>query len=467
MASSRHGQVPNDLSPQPFNQLVQVNGLYFPQDNTARPDNSFVMSPHLGGLVQYPSPPQDNFNLYSMMAVLPQAQPMSANLFGMTQGDSLRQSPNVRNRRRGRGSSRPPIRHDDNPNRSPFLTQFRNHLIQITNLCDISGHAVEFCCDQHGSRFIQNSIPNANPDELQIFFDEILPSAAMLMTDVFGNYPVQFIFEHGTRAMQDQLYEEGLKGNCIRFAHHMYGCRVIQSAVKVLKRDIRTKIVQEFHGNILTVVVDQHANHCVQRIIQMAHDTEDPQMMQFIVDEMIPDIKSLSVHSYSCRVLQRLLEFSSIGQLRQLAAPLLNDLDDLCTNSYGNYIVQHMLEFCRFGPHSEIQTYLLSNVIQFSKDKFASHIVEKAVSLGGKAFKHAVVAAFVERPIELKSIICDQFGNFLIAHILNDVKEEEECVYMLVSAVSSFVESLRQDQFGKYVIALMERQSLIPSSVEE
>ena len=41
--------------------------------------------------------------------------------------------------------------------------------------------------------------------------------------------------------------------------------------------------------------------------------------------------------------------------------------------------------------------------------QFASHIVEKAVSLGGKAFKHAVVAAFVERYGLYKATLASSF----------------------------------------------------------
>lgn len=50
-----------------------------------------------------------------------------------------------------------------------------------------------FMCsaDQYGSRFIQQKLETATTDEKNMVFDEIVPHALSLMTDVFGNYVVQ------------------------------------------------------------------------------------------------------------------------------------------------------------------------------------------------------------------------------------------------------------------------------------
>ena len=63
---------------------------------------------------------------------------------------------------------------------------------------DLSRHIVEFSQDQHGSRFIQQKLERATVNEKQMVFNEILPSAYNLMTDVFGNYVIQKFFEFGT-----------------------------------------------------------------------------------------------------------------------------------------------------------------------------------------------------------------------------------------------------------------------------
>jgi hypothetical protein len=52
-----------------------------------------------------------------------------------------------------------------------------------------------FCsADQYGSRFIQQKLETATIEEKNMVFEEIMPHALSLMTDVFGNYVVQKVF---------------------------------------------------------------------------------------------------------------------------------------------------------------------------------------------------------------------------------------------------------------------------------
>lgn len=45
--------------------------------------------------------------------------------------------------------------------------------------------------DQYGSRFIQQKLETATIEEKEMVFNEIMPQAFSLMTDVFGNYVIQ------------------------------------------------------------------------------------------------------------------------------------------------------------------------------------------------------------------------------------------------------------------------------------
>jgi Pumilio-family RNA binding repeat len=51
---------------------------------------------------------------------------------------------------------------------------------------DIRGHVADFCRDQHGSRFIQQKLENASPEELAAIFSEVEPRLLSLVSDVFG-----------------------------------------------------------------------------------------------------------------------------------------------------------------------------------------------------------------------------------------------------------------------------------------
>ena len=58
-------------------------------------------------------------------------------------------------------------------------------------------------------------------------FREIQPNALQLMTDVFGNYVIQKLFEHGNQ-VQKRVLAEQMKNHVMELSMQMYGCRVVQ-----------------------------------------------------------------------------------------------------------------------------------------------------------------------------------------------------------------------------------------------
>lgn len=110
-----------------------------------------------------------------------------------------------------------------------FLSR-RNNRYPSLSLRDLSCHIVEFSQDQHGSRFIQQKLERATPTEKQIVFNEILPSAYNLMTDVFGNYVIQKFFEFGTPEQKATLAQK-VSGGSGRFFENFPLTRFRRSVV--------------------------------------------------------------------------------------------------------------------------------------------------------------------------------------------------------------------------------------------
>ncbi|KAJ7790121.1 armadillo-type protein [Mycena olivaceomarginata] len=101
--------------------------------------------------------------------------------------------------------------------RSPILDEFRASGKPKTTwkLRDIAGSVVEFSGDQLGSCFIQDELPKASSEERQSVFDEIVPGNTLqLIQDVFGNYVIQKLFEHGTQA-QKTVLANTMEGNVL------------------------------------------------------------------------------------------------------------------------------------------------------------------------------------------------------------------------------------------------------------
>lgn len=79
---------------------------------------------------------------------------------------------------------------------------------------------------------IQQHFEKASEEEREQMFQQILPHAYPLMTDVFGNYVIQKILELGTDEQKIAIYET-MYGNIFELCQNMYGCRVVQRALEV------------------------------------------------------------------------------------------------------------------------------------------------------------------------------------------------------------------------------------------
>jgi hypothetical protein len=200
---------------------------------------------------------------------------------------------------------------NDQVTRSALLEDFRNNKnIKKFDLKDIVGNLVEFSADQHGSRFIQQKLEIASPEERQMVFVEIYPQAFQLMTDVFGNYVIQKFFEYGNQSQRTMLANV-MRGHILALSLQMYGCRVVQKAFEHVDAELQLELVQELDGRVLQCVKDQNGNHVIQKAIECV----PAQHIDFIMMSFVGQVYALSTHPYGCRVLQRVFESCGIEQM--------------------------------------------------------------------------------------------------------------------------------------------------------
>jgi pumilio RNA-binding family len=151
---------------------------------------------------------------------------------------------------------------------SPLLEEFRSSKNRDWTMRRIEGHVVEFCQDQNGSRFIQQRLEMGDVVEQQIVMQEVLPAIRRLRNDVFGNYVVQKLLDFGTPKVKADI-RDTLEGEMVQLSLQMYGCRVVQKALEALDEDDLPRLLLEFHHNVLSCIHDQNGNHVIQKCIEV------------------------------------------------------------------------------------------------------------------------------------------------------------------------------------------------------
>ncbi|XP_065581352.1 pumilio homolog 2-like isoform X2 [Artemia franciscana] len=378
---------------------------------------------------------------YRSGALTPNGMFSSANLFG--QGVKTRTASGGMDKASGR---------------SRLLEDFRNNRFPNLQLRDLANHVVEFSQDQHGSRFIQQKLERAPPNEKQMIFNEIVAAAYALMTDVFGNYVIQKFFEFGTPEQKIALAGK-LRGHVLALALQMYGCRVIQKALESIGTEQQKEIVRELDGHVLKCVKDQNGNHVVQKCIECV----EPGALQFVIDAFEGQVFALSTHPYGCRVIQRILEHCNAEQTLPILNELHQNIDQLIQDQYGNYVIQHVLEHGKQEDKSRIVAAVRGKVLTLSQHKFASNVVEKCVTHATRAERAILIDEVIgfndSAPHgALHTMMKDQFANYVVQKMIDVAEQSQRKI--LMHKIRPHVSTLRKYTYGKHILAKLEKYFL-------
>ena len=186
---------------------------------------------------------------------------------------------------------------------------------------------------------------------------------------------------------------------------------MVQKALETLDDDHLPSLLSEFHGSVLACIHDQNGNHVIQKCIEvmctkakLTLSSDDMEMsrflsdqIQFVIDDVLGSVESLSCHPYGCRVLQRILEHCDAAQrtraLDEIGACHQRLLDD----QYGNYVIQHVLQYGRDQDRESVLNIVVSGgLLTLSRQKFASNVVEKLLKYGSQRHLHVIVREMLQ-----------------------------------------------------------------------
>jgi pumilio RNA-binding family len=372
--------------------------------------------------------------------------------------------------------------HGNHTPRDALVDEFRSSFGKpgkTWTLKELSTHIVAFCQDQHGSRFIQQRLEVCTESEKQLVFDEVLPSAHILMTDVFGNYVLQKLFEYGAEDQCESLAAI-LKGQAVALSMQMYGCRVVQKALEYVSRDRLVELVKEFEAPqaLIECVHDSNGNHVIQKCIEVvnkaARSAESPEMaqylsgrIQFIIDQFQGRVKELSSHPYGCRVVQRILEHCTSAQKDVILEELRACCGELVQDCYGNYVIQFVMQHGCEADQAILMQNVMDNLLEYSQHKFASNVVEKCLQFASHKDRNDMIWKIINatfdlaNPVDnkghcfLETMVRDPYANYVVQKVIEVSDERQRGAIMRY--VKDNITQLRKYTYGKHIIICLEK----------
>ncbi|KAL0226755.1 hypothetical protein P9112_014079 [Eukaryota sp. TZLM1-RC] len=319
------------------------------------------------------------------------------------------------------------------------------------SITSFAGKLGELCCDQHGSRYIQERLEDASDHEKELVFSELRPVLVNMALEPFGNYVIQKFFSVGLATHIDELVEM-LRGRIKDLTLQMYGCRVVQKAFTSLQAPVLLPLVKELTGVVWECIRDQNGNHVIQCAVETVSKI-DPRELDFLIAAVTGRCIQLATHAYGCRVIQRILEHCAVDQITPLLDELLRGAKTLVNDQYGNYVCQHIIEYERLAAE-RLFALLQGNFVELSRQKFSSNVVETMCRFMTKKHIGIIVKEFCHSEDTLVTLMRDPYGNFVVQKVVNAADTKDARI--IIEAGKKQITGPRKFQFGRYIRSFFE-----------
>lgn len=317
---------------------------------------------------------------------------------------------------------------------------------------DVVGRAEELARDQHGCRSLQTKLEEGNPTYINAIFEECFEKFVELMTDPFGNYLCQKLFEYCSDAQRLALVER-CAPSIPQVSTNMHGTRAVQRMVECLSTPEQVRaICNSLAPAAVVLMKDINGNHVIQRCLNCMEMSDN----QFVYDAVANNCFELATHRHGCCVMQRCMDHASASQRDQLARQINLNALPLVQNAFGNYVVQYVLELNEPLYTAEIINQLRGHISELSMQKFSSNVVEKSLQHGDRDIRRGLIHELISNADVMRQLLHDAYGNYVIQRALQVAESPQ--LEQICEAIRPHLNALKQSPYGKRIQAkIMKR----------
>jgi pumilio RNA-binding family len=305
-----------------------------------------------------------------------------------------------------------------------------------------------------------NSGASAASEEVDILSMSLDPTGATLVQEMIMK----------ASDLEKRLIVTQLSSAVVIISINTHGCRVVQRALEYGSEELNTLLFKSIPSfKLVDLCMDVNGNHVMQKFVETLPVSALHEIVMVVTDPLsrAPSgapctVSKLSLHSYGCRVIQRLLVRCSEEDRSTLMGFIISAFPDLVCDQFGNYVAQHSLEHSsEMEKRSIISTLTLMDVMGLCCNKFASNVVEKAIraNLREKAVLHRLVAVITQNEEVLLSLMKDKYGNYVVKAICDLNQNEFPEVVYVKNVLITHSATIKKYTYGFHLVDKLERSA--------
>ncbi|KAJ1645652.1 hypothetical protein LPJ64_002769 [Coemansia asiatica] len=334
-----------------------------------------------------------------------------------------------------------------------------NKFANVT-LEELQGTIFDVCRDQYGCRFLQKLLEEGKPNQFEIIFNEATERFSELMTDPFGNYLCQKLFEHCNETQRTQIIRD-VAPSLVEISLNMHGTRAVQKMIESLSsQDQIEAVISALHDSVVMLIRDLNGNHVIQKCLSQLSSKNN----QFIYDSVAQSCSEVATHRQGCCVFQRCIDYSTGEQKRQLVDVVIDEALALVQDPFGNYVVQYVLELGVSEFSEPLIKRFNGHICGLSVQKFSSNVMEKCIRIASADTRRQLVVPLLQRE-KLEILMRDSYGNYVVQTALDFADQTQRLE--IIEAILPLLPHIRHTPYGKRIYIKLQRDgfvSAVPSA---
>lgn len=230
----------------------------------------------------------------------------------------------------------------------------------------------------------------------------------------------------------------------VQFSTDQYGSRFIQQKLESASVEEKTKIFAEIIPHARALMTDVFGNYVIQKFFEHGTDSQRKELANQLTGHVLP----LSLQMYGCRVIQKALEVVDVDQQSQMVSELSGAIMKCVRDQNGNHVIQKCIECVPQDRIRFIITSFYGQVVALSSHPYGCRVIQRVLEYCDDLKTQEIIME------EIMQSVCtlaqDQYGNYVIQHILEHGKPNERTI--VISKLAGQIVKMSQQKFASNVI---------------
>ncbi|KAG7572951.1 Pumilio RNA-binding repeat [Arabidopsis suecica] len=235
-----------------------------------------------------------------------------------------------------------------------------------------------------------------------------------------------------------------IAGHVVEFSSDQYGSRFIQQKLETATTDEKNMVYEEIMPQALDLMTDVFGNYVIQKFFEHGLPPQRRELAEKLFDNVLP----LSLQMYGCRVIQKAIEVVDLDQKIKMVKELDGHVMRCVRDQNGNHVVQKCIECVPEENIEFIISTFFGHVVTLSTHPYGCRVIQRVLEHCNDPDTQSKV---MEEILSTVSMLAqDQYGNYVVQHVLEHGKPDERTV--IIKELAGKIVQMSQQKFASNVV---------------